>query len=231
MTPTAQLKSITAIILAGGLSRRMGSDKALVELRGQSLLHRMTHRLNPHVAEVMVVTRDRIWEADLPVRWIFDAPGRSDTWGAIVTGLEATRTDYAFVCAVDMPGLHLPLVGYLVDRFLQGNADATVPEGPKGIEPLHAVYHRRCWSVLDIAHAQGQRRLQELDRFLQIDRVPILALQDAGVWVDWALGNANTPAELSALDAQLPAEKSARISPQIRSDKSESAEPCGGPGE
>lgn len=201
---TFPLHTVTAIVLAGGKSRRMGHDKALLEWRGQTLLQTITSQLRPHVAEVVVLIRDQVWDSALPVRWVFDAPGRSDAWGAIVTGLETIQTDWAFVCAVDMPGLHLPLIGHLAELAHQGTADAVVPEGPKGLEPLHSLYHRRCHQPMALAHDHGQRRLQELERFLPITRVPLESLKEANVWTDWALGNANTPGELAALDKLLP---------------------------
>jgi molybdenum cofactor guanylyltransferase len=94
---------LTGFILAGGKSTRMGSDKALLDWHGRSLLIHMTDLLRSVAEQVMVVGRD-----PLPDR----LPGRGPLSG-IATALETTTTDANLMLAVDLPHLTQDFLKYL----------------------------------------------------------------------------------------------------------------------
>ena len=146
----------SAVVLAGGASRRMGRDKRLlpwgVDTDGQprTLLQAVIDTLAAVAGDVIVVANDQPDVAG--ARVVPDAIPGSGSLGGILSGVEAARYDRVFVAAADMPFLHAGLVRDLLDR-LEGH-DAVVPVIGSRPEPLHAVYSR---AVAPAARSQIER--------------------------------------------------------------------------
>ena len=139
---------ITAIILAGGQSRRFGRDKALEPIAGEPMIRRVMRRAAGAVRafEIVVVVSSLERAAGLPLdpdhRIAVDSfPGRGPL-GGIYTGLLAARTEWALVVACDMPLLSAPLLWHMSQ--LRVGMDAVVPMVGGRPEPTHAFYSRRC---------------------------------------------------------------------------------------
>jgi molybdopterin-guanine dinucleotide biosynthesis protein A len=96
-----------------------------------------------------------------------------------------------------MPGLHPPLVRELCARAARGTADLVAPEGPRGIEPLHAVWSVAVADTLLRFHDEGLRRLQSLRDHLRVDVVPRSELAALGMPASRSLTNVNTTQELA----------------------------------
>lgn len=90
MTPS--LRSLNAYILAGGRSRRMGRQKALIKWKGQSCLRRIVEAIRPCVHETVVIRKDRI--------------SSCGPLGGIYTALCECRQEWAWFFPCDMPGLN-----------------------------------------------------------------------------------------------------------------------------
>lgn len=184
----------------------MGADKASLRLPGDGrpLVRVLADRLDELFERVVVVAR-RPGELDLGAAvGVVDLPGRSDPLGAVATGLDwlaagAPGVRWAFVCAVDMPGLHLPLVRALCERAAGAGAspDLLAPSGARGIEPLHAVWAVSAAERLLTLHDGGLRRLQALVDHLDVRIVARDALQEQGLVPPWALESLNTPERLA----------------------------------
>jgi molybdopterin-guanine dinucleotide biosynthesis protein A len=138
-----------AVILAGGLSTRLGRDKAGELLLGRSLLQRVIDRLAGLVDEYVVVTAAGQTlphvEADAPLRAVEDLYPRVGPLGGICTGLAAMQAPRAITVACDMPLLQPAL---LVEMLrLAPEHDAVVPRD--GLpEPLCAVYGKTCLDAI-----------------------------------------------------------------------------------
>ena len=139
---------ITIIILAGGISRRLGRDKAAEPFGDETLLRRVVRRASESVGSndvVIVVANTGQSErapADIPHRLVLDALPGSGTLGGTYTGLEAARSEWALVVACDLPFLSAPLLHYMTG--LRDGVDAVVPVIDGRPEPTHALYSRRC---------------------------------------------------------------------------------------
>ncbi len=130
------------VILAGGQSSRMGTNKALLEFEGESLIQRLAHRFTDWFAQVVVVTNSPETYAFLGLPMAGDRIPGLGPLGGLESGLRASRYDYAFFCATDMPFVDEGLV-----RFMVGQApghDVVVPLLQGEYEPMHAVYGRSC---------------------------------------------------------------------------------------
>ena len=128
---------ISAAIMAGGKSRRMGQDKAWIGLEGRPIIARVIDVLREVADEVLIVANDpRFAELGLPV--VPDRFPEGGALGGIATGLGAATHDRVLVAACDMPFLRADIWRLLVQR--SDGADAVVPRVGGEYETLHALY-------------------------------------------------------------------------------------------
>ena len=148
---------ISAAILAGGKSRRMGRDKAWLDLGdGVPLVQRVVAALQRVADEIIVVSADERFAAiGYPV--VPDRYGENGAFGAIGTAIAATRGDLVCVAACDMPWPS-PEVYRLLLRLADG-ADVVVPRIADEFETMHAVYRRSCLPAIERALARGNMRV------------------------------------------------------------------------
>ena len=189
-------RGISSVILAGGDSRRLGIDKALLELDGQTLLSRIVQRLAPLSDDLIIVTNnpEDYEHLALGVRFVPDErPGEGALMG-IYSGLKAATYPSALTVACDMPFLNMSLLRHMLDKI--AGHDAVVPRLEGGLlEPLHAVYGKQCLPFMASVLAQGRRRiaafLDQVDAFYveqsTIDRLDPLGLSFVNIntAADW----------------------------------------------
>lgn len=188
---------MTAVILAGGESRRMGSDKANLSLAGGTTFLQRTAALAAGVCdEVIIVGRAR------PSDWPFgntvflpdETPGLGPA-GGILTALRHTP-DAVLAVACDMPALTADALRWLRDASAAYRyAPGVVGIRGDDVEPLFAVYRPACLSPLEIRLAAGRRSLQGLIAALPFALVEVPAAHRP------ALRNVNTPEDLNELGA------------------------------
>lgn len=197
---TARVGSTAAIVLAGGRSRRFGSDKTRAELHGRTLLERVLDVAGPLVDEVLVVGS---W-APAGVRRTSEPEPHLGPLGGLAHGLGVVAADRSLVLAGDHPLLSVALLQLLLDTARDPGADAIVPVGPDGPEPLVACYRS---SVVDTATA----RLATGDRSL---RGLLGAVRTR--WLDAADWSRVDPQGRSFLDVDAPADLEAlgRLGPE-----------------
>ncbi len=126
----------TALILAGGDSRRMGQDKAALLLDGQTLLDRAIAAMQQIFPEVIVSVRQPRAGVELPQ--VRDEVAASGPLAGLVAGLAQAETPWVFAVACDMPFLTPALVEGLAT--LRGQHQAVVPVADGHPQPLAAFY-------------------------------------------------------------------------------------------
>jgi molybdopterin-guanine dinucleotide biosynthesis protein A len=139
--------NFSAVILAGGQSRRMGRDKAWLPLAGKSLLARqveLVRQLGP--AEVFIAGRADTDYRALGCRVLTDRFLGAGPLAGLERALEATTTPLLLVLAVDLPNLTVPFLRRLADGCA-GEA-GVVPRHAGHLEPLVAFYPKVAWPVL-----------------------------------------------------------------------------------
>lgn len=134
--------NVSAIILAGGQSRRLGIDKTALRIDGKTLLERTADLLAGICCEVVIVTSTTQPNVQMPARVVSDLIPGKGVLGGIYTGLATIMFPYTVVVGADMPFLNRALLEYLVSLVPQ--YDAVVPVISGQAEPLHAVYSRVC---------------------------------------------------------------------------------------
>ena len=136
------IEGITGIILAGGKSSRFGSNKALAKFNGTPLIERAAGVLGRIFKNLMIITNSPLEYSYLKIPLYQDIVKGLGPVGGIYTGLDALDDGWAFFCACDMPFINEDLVRYIAG--VRDGYDAVVPKVDWKIEPLHALYSKRC---------------------------------------------------------------------------------------
>jgi molybdopterin-guanine dinucleotide biosynthesis protein A len=155
----------TGFILAGGLSRRMGRDKAWMRLDGRSLIERVITQLRPCVDQVCVVANERNVESfrDLDVdACITDlAPCRGPLMG-VYTGLMSAQTPLNVFAACDMPQVDAGLIRALLGAWHGGDESLACVGPDEQVYPLPMVCHLSTCRTVGALLDQGRDALKSL---------------------------------------------------------------------
>lgn len=152
---TARL--VAGFVVAGGHSRRMGPDKALLPWAGTTLLDHAIARVRAVVPEVVVLAgeRDRYAERGLTV--VADAIAGAGPLAGVLAGLDHVRGEGGLFLAVDVPHVPETLLRHLLE--CAAGYDAVVPISPTGPEPLCAAYGPGCAEPIRRRLAAGERKM------------------------------------------------------------------------
>jgi len=134
--------TISCIVLAGGESARIGTDKAFLKIGGKTLIEQILEKLLRIGDDVIVVTNSPERYNHLGVRLVSDISPGKGALGGIYSGLKASKNEYSFVVACDMPFLNVNLIRYMT--LLASGHDVVIPRVNGLLEPLHAIYSKRC---------------------------------------------------------------------------------------
>jgi molybdenum cofactor guanylyltransferase len=151
---------VTAIVLAGGKSSRLGRDKALEKIGGRYLIERVIHSLSQLGEDIIVVTAAPNQLSDLNVEKVIDTYPRTGAKVGLCTGINASLSFYSLVVACDMPFLNIDLLRYLLDSA--SGYDAAIPRIGDKIEPLHAVYSKNCIPILEEQISKDKLKISDL---------------------------------------------------------------------
>ncbi len=152
---------LTGVVLAGGKSRRMGRDKAFVELEGNTLVRRQAALLAAAgCTEILISGRADVDYGVGGACVVLDpAPDRGPL-GGLVAALRAMRHDRLLVLAVDLPRMSRDFLQRAVSAGAAGMG--VVPYGIHGYEPLAACYTRSLRAPAEAALASARLSLQAL---------------------------------------------------------------------
>jgi molybdopterin-guanine dinucleotide biosynthesis protein A len=151
----------TGIILAGGRSQRMGTNKALLPLPGQAsetFLAHLVSTMAPLCAELLIVARDPAQFARIALpdtRLVYDEKPGSGPLMGLYSGLKAMQSTTALVIAVDMPFVQPALLAFLLDCYKQDALIVPVVEGIPQV--LLALYPRSILPQIETLLQQGKR--------------------------------------------------------------------------
>jgi molybdenum cofactor guanylyltransferase len=193
MTPVTlenrRFRNRAAWVLTGGRSRRMGTDKALIDIAGRPLVLRVALQAI-EFCDLVSLVGDPALYGKLGLKVIPDTfPGQGPLAG-IEAALGATASDWNLVVACDMPALGSASIEQLFDL----KADCALPQYDDGrVEPLCAVYHRRCHASIRAALESGVRKITDALRCLEADGFAIRYLPVAS---PGPFANLNTPDEV-----------------------------------
>lgn len=184
----------TAIILAGGKSTRMGTDKALIRVKDDSMLEGAVRALAGGFNEIIVSANNRTC-ASAQVKIVADViPGRGPMSG-IHAALLASANDINFVVPCDMPFINVRLALYMVE--LASGFDVVVPRIGDYYEALFAVYMKNCLPLIEEYLISGRNKVSTLysNSALRIRCVEESEIEKFGN-AESLFFNVNTPVDL-----------------------------------
>ncbi|MGI6221269.1 MAG: molybdenum cofactor guanylyltransferase [Coriobacteriales bacterium] len=205
-----RIENLSIVVQAGGESKRMGSDKALVTFLGAPLIMRPIRRLYPICSE-MVVTTNNPEKMDFLQSYIDSgrmhlASDKINHRGALVgihTALSSATLDYAALVACDMVFPSSELIRHLHGILEETGADVAIPTTHNGFEPFHAVYRREtCLAAVEDALENGLSKATAWFPAVNVVEVGSEEIQRVnprgGSFV-----NVNTPDELHELERRI----------------------------
>ena len=158
----------SAIVLAGGFSRRFGSDKGLVLLRDKPLVRHVIDKVAPAVDEVLVVVSSKEQKKNFEplvgneVHITIDKDDAQSPLVGAITGFENVKGEYSLLLPCDAPLISTQIVQFLFDMCI--NRRAVIPRWPNGyIEPLQAIYHTKsALTAAKIAMNNGHMNMRSM---------------------------------------------------------------------
>lgn len=205
-----KLIPVTGVILAGGKSRRMGENKALMRLGDNSLIGHVIHRMRLVTNELLLITNSPAEYAHLDVRMHGDILPGTGALGGIYTGLRRASHDAVLCVACDSPFVEPKLLTYLVS--ILGEYDAVMPYTHREIHASHntqitlqtlcAAYSKRCLPIIESMLRDSELRVHALQERAHIKRVsPEVwqAFDPEGI----SFFNINTPEDFESANAYL----------------------------
>jgi len=185
---------LSAFILAGGKSTRMGTDKAFLLLDGRTLLARMLDLARQISSNVHIVGDPAKFTPFAPtIDDIF--PGCGPLAG-IHAALRFSPTDLNLILAVDVPFVSPVLLDYLISRARNSDANATLARAAGGFQPLCAVYRRSFADVAEDALRAGRNKIDALFVRTSTQVIEEAELQAAG-FASRVFRNLNSPEDLA----------------------------------
>lgn len=188
---------LSAFVLAGGRSSRMGADKTLLEFRGRTLLERTLELARELAGSVCIVgSREKYGAFGDVIEDVYPAQG---PLAGIHAALRASATDQNLVLAVDMPLLRADFLRHLAREATRSGGIVTVPRTQDGrLHPLCAIYLRGFAETAESALREKRNKIDALFSLVAVEYVsPSGAGFDEGIFA-----NVNTPEELASLELQ-----------------------------
>jgi len=209
MEGSERLYPMSAVVLAGGDSRRMGTDKAFLKMPGgEPLIEAILSKLAPLSDEIILVANRTQGYERLGVELVADIYPGKGSLGGIYTGLWAMSHSHGLVVACDMPFLKPSLLRYML--VMAPEYDVVVPravpwgglKAPKEetarehlLHPFHAVYSKSCLEPMKDLLESGDLRIisfypQVRVRYVEEGEIDIFDPEHLSFF------NINTPADL-----------------------------------
>lgn len=158
-----KMKKLSGAILAGGENKRMGSDKAFIEINSKKLIDTTLDKLRIFFDDIMIVTNDRAKFAEFrDIGVVEDLVKGCGPLGGIYTGLIASSCEGVFFVGCDMPFLHIGLISRMLKMAREENFECIIPRSEKGVEPLHGIYFKKVLPRLENLLAKGRFSIRHL---------------------------------------------------------------------
>ncbi len=183
---------ITAFVLAGGRSSRMGRDKALLSLGEQNLLQRALHTAGEVSSRTCIVGSKQLYGTFGEI--IEDIYPGCGPLGGIHAALTSTDTDLNLIISVDMPGMTEDFLRWLLAKSAAQSELIVVPEAAGSLQPLCATYRKAVAGIAEQALQRGEYKVGRL-----FSQVPTRIIRESEIlaagFSPGLFQNVNTPEE------------------------------------
>ena len=184
-----------AIILSGGKSSRMGTNKALLKINDKTNIERIADSLKPHFDDIILVTNDPEQYRFLGLKMVEDHFLDKGPLAGIHAGLAASDYETNFTIACDMPFVSGELARALVN--MGRNYDAVVPIINGRLQTLFAVFKKKVTTEIEQCIESGRLPIKHLLEHLNVLYVPEkdLSLDCSNIDLERVFFNMNHPNE------------------------------------
>jgi molybdenum cofactor guanylyltransferase len=183
---------MTGIILSGGENRRMGADKAFLEIAGIPMIEHVVNALRSVTGQIIIVTNSPEKYAFEDVQVVTDAYDSRGPLTGIYSGLQHSSDEHNFIVACDMPFLNPRLISFMAG--LADEYDVVLPKIGEFVEPLHAVYRKSLLPIIKDRIERSEKPIRGIfneARVRYVTEAEIDRFDPAKV----SFKNINTPAE------------------------------------
>lgn len=184
-------KKITGIVLAGGKSSRMGSDKGMIKLNGKKFIEHIIEALIPNVSDIIIIANNDNYN-NLGYKVYEDIIKECGPLGGIYTGLMNSKTESNIIVSCDIPFINSGLIKHVIKNM--GRADISVPVFEGNTEPLCAVYTKKISDKLHDLIISNELKIHNVLKHFITTQVHITKTLD--FYNNRLLTNINTPEEL-----------------------------------
>ncbi len=185
------INNITGIILAGGKSSRMGTDKGFISYQNKPFTAAIIQALEPIVTNIILVSNHSKYDIFKYTR-VPDLVENSGPVAGIYTGLEFSKTTYNLVLSCDVPLVKTDLLQRLVQEIETGY-DVVQFTSQGKTTPLIALYNKHCSEHFKKELEEGEKRLLKVLDKLNVKTLTVHAEDEV------YLKNINTPNELKEI--------------------------------
>ena len=153
----------TAIVMAGGDSSRMGTDKSTLLFNGKPLVEHVCEQLRGTFCQILISANEAEELTFLGLEIIPDrTPGQGPLMG-IASALEASANELNFVVACDIPHIDIACVRRMLAEAARSGADIVIPSAGDGFyEPLFAIYRKSALKTINEVLCTGARKISDV---------------------------------------------------------------------
>jgi len=184
---------MTGAVLAGGQSRRMGTNKAFIEVDGVPIIERVLAVLGEVFERRLIIADDVNLFHGLGAPAIPDYYKGAGSLGGIYTALLNSDSGQTFVTACDMPDIKASAVRRLISTP-HDDALVIIPYINGRLHPMHALYDKRCLAPIEKMIKKGKLRIMNLFQEIKIKK--LTEDEFSGVDIAASVANINTRQEL-----------------------------------
>lgn len=192
----------TGVILSGGLNTRFnGQNKSFIRVGHKRIMDRLYEVFSDLFDEVILVTNHPLQFLDWDLTIVTDIFSVRSSLTGIHAGLFYMKNPFAFFSACDTPFLKKELVKTLVEQ-IEDNTDIIMPETAAGLEPLCAIYSKRCLKNAEKHLKENKFKIQWAFRGHRIKYIPesVLLQKDPDLI---SFFNINTPEDLTQAEKMM----------------------------
>jgi molybdopterin-guanine dinucleotide biosynthesis protein A len=172
--PLGSPKKATAIIMAGGSSRRMGTDKSMLLINGRPIIENIYEQLRGCFEQILISADDVDKFAFLGLEVVPDKVPEQGPLMGIASALEASANELNFVVACDIPHINLEYVRRMLAEAVSSKADIVVPKtGNQRYEPLFAIYRKSSLKAIYKVLSSKGRKISDVFALCKVKYVEL----------------------------------------------------------
>ena len=163
-------QKITGVILAGGQSRRFGSNKALALWRDKLLIQHVRDSLSSVFDDILLSANSPDQYVFLKMPTVLDRYPNMGPLAGIHAALHHSSKPWIFAVGCDMPAITPDLISFL-SSYAQDEFEAVLPWLKAGPEPLCGLYHKTALAKIEMQLANRKPQVKELIEKLSVRKV------------------------------------------------------------